>query len=28
MGLTVMGGFAVLALSDFPLLDNFGQVRR
>ena len=25
-GLTVMGGFAVLALSDFPLLDNFGQV--
>ncbi len=25
-GLTVMGGFAVLALSDFPLLDNFGKV--
>ncbi len=25
-GLTVMGGFAVLAFSDFPLLDNFGQV--
>lgn len=25
-GLTVMGGFAVLALSDFPLLDNFGRV--
>jgi predicted RND superfamily exporter protein len=21
-----MGGFAVLALSDFPLLENFGQV--
>jgi predicted RND superfamily exporter protein len=21
-----MGGFAVLALSDFPLLDNFGKV--
>jgi hydrophobe/amphiphile efflux-3 (HAE3) family protein len=25
-GLTVMGGFAVLAFSDFPLLDNFGKV--
>ncbi|HYM14927.1 MAG TPA: MMPL family transporter [Dehalococcoidia bacterium] len=25
-GLTVMGGFAALALSDFPLLDNFGKV--
>jgi hydrophobe/amphiphile efflux-3 (HAE3) family protein len=25
-GMTVMGGFAVLALSDFPLLDNFGIV--
>ena len=25
-GLTVMGGFAVLAFSDFPLLDNFGRV--
>jgi predicted RND superfamily exporter protein len=25
-GLTVMGGFAVLALSNFPLLDNFGKV--
>jgi hydrophobe/amphiphile efflux-3 (HAE3) family protein len=25
-GLTVMGGFGVLALSDFPLLDNFGMV--
>src|SRR4029078_11699059 len=25
-GLTVMGGFAVLAFSDFPLLDNFGMV--
>jgi uncharacterized protein len=25
-GLTVMGGFAVLALSNFPLLDNFGRV--
>jgi hypothetical protein len=25
-GLTVMGGFAVLALSNFPLLENFGQV--
>jgi predicted RND superfamily exporter protein len=25
-GLTVLGGFAVLAFSDFPLLDNFGQV--
>jgi hypothetical protein len=25
-GMTVMGGFAVLALSDFPLLDNFGKV--
>jgi predicted RND superfamily exporter protein len=25
-GLTVMGGFAVLALSGFPLLDNFGKV--
>lgn len=25
-GLTVMGGFAVLAISDFPLLDNFGKV--
>jgi hypothetical protein len=25
-GVTVMGGFAVLALSDFPLLDNFGKV--
>ncbi|MEX2246105.1 MAG: MMPL family transporter [Dehalococcoidia bacterium] len=25
-GLTVMGGFAVLALSDFSLLDNFGKV--
>jgi hypothetical protein len=25
-GLTVMGGFAVLAVSDFPLLDNFGRV--
>jgi predicted RND superfamily exporter protein len=25
-GLTVMGGFAVLAFSNFPLLDNFGQV--
>jgi predicted RND superfamily exporter protein len=25
-GLTVMGGFGVLALSDFPLLENFGQV--
>jgi hydrophobe/amphiphile efflux-3 (HAE3) family protein len=25
-GLTVMGGFAVLGFSDFPLLDNFGKV--
>jgi hydrophobe/amphiphile efflux-3 (HAE3) family protein len=25
-GLTVMGGFAVLAFSNFPLLDNFGKV--
>jgi predicted RND superfamily exporter protein len=25
-GLTVMGGFAVLAFSGFPLLDNFGKV--
>jgi predicted RND superfamily exporter protein len=25
-GLTVMGGFAVLAFTDFPLLDNFGKV--
>lgn len=25
-GLTVLGGFAVLAFSDFPLLDNFGKV--
>ena len=25
-GLTVMGGFAVLAVSDFPLLANFGTV--
>jgi len=25
-GLTVMGGFAVLAFSRFPLLDNFGKV--
>jgi hydrophobe/amphiphile efflux-3 (HAE3) family protein len=25
-GLTVMGGFAVLAFSNFPLLDNFGIV--
>ena len=25
-GLTVMGGFAVLAFSEFPLLDNFGKV--
>jgi hydrophobe/amphiphile efflux-3 (HAE3) family protein len=25
-GLTVMGGFAVLAFSNFPLLDNFGRV--
>jgi len=25
-GLTVMGGFAVLAVSNFPLLDNFGKV--
>jgi len=25
-GMTVMGGFAVLALSNFPLLDNFGRV--
>src|SRR5205085_2803361 len=25
-GLTVMGGFAVLAFSDFPLLGNFGTV--
>ena len=25
-GLTVMGGFAVLAFSGFPLLDNFGRV--
>jgi len=25
-GLTVMGGFAVLAFTNFPLLDNFGKV--
>jgi hydrophobe/amphiphile efflux-3 (HAE3) family protein len=25
-GITVMGGFAVLAFSNFPLLDNFGKV--
>jgi predicted RND superfamily exporter protein len=25
-GLTIMGGFAVLAFSNFPLLDNFGKV--
>lgn len=25
-GLTVLGGFGVLAFSDFPLLDNFGKV--
>jgi hydrophobe/amphiphile efflux-3 (HAE3) family protein len=25
-GLTVMAGFAVLAFTDFPLLDNFGKV--
>jgi predicted RND superfamily exporter protein len=25
-GLTVMGGFAVLAFSNFPLLEDFGKV--
>jgi hypothetical protein len=25
-GLTMLGGFAVLAFSDFSLLDNFGKV--